>query len=84
MKGGLGNIMKQRLQKALSAAAGKEIRLQITPDTLAQATPAKIEARAAAERQQSAEQQMAEDPMVKELEAQMGAQLITGSVRPVK
>ncbi len=75
---------QQRLQKALSAAAGKDVRLQITPDTLAQATPAKIEARAVADRQQSAEQQMAEDPMIKELEAQMGAQLIAGSVRPVE
>jgi len=73
---------EQRLQKAVSAVAGKEVKLLITPETLEQATPAKIQAQAAADKQQTAEQMMAEDPMVKELEAHMGAQLVTGSVRP--
>ncbi len=74
---------EQRLQKALSTAAGREVKLQITAETLEQATPAKIEAQEVADRQHSAEQMMAADPMVKELEAQMGAQLIAGSVKPV-
>lgn len=76
---------EQRLQKAVSAILGKQVKLKITPEKLEQttATPAKIEAKAAADKQQAAEQVMAADPMVKELETQMGAQLIAGSVRPV-
>jgi DNA polymerase-3 subunit gamma/tau len=74
---------EQRLHKALSAVIGRDIKLRIMAETVDAATPAKLQAQATANRQQEAEVTMANDPMVRAMEEQMGARLIPGSVRPV-
>lgn len=74
---------EQRLQKALSAVIGRDIKLCILAESVDAATPAKLLAQATADRQQKAEMTMANDPMVRAMEEQMGARLIPGSVRPI-
>jgi DNA polymerase-3 subunit gamma/tau len=73
----------QRLQKALEAHLGAPVKLKITAGEVNVATPARLEAKAKAERQQQAEQEMAADPMVRAMEEHFGASLIPGSVTPI-
>ena len=74
---------EQRLHKALEAYIGREIKLKIAPESVQIATPAKLQAQATADRQKEAEVAVQEDPMVLALEAQLGASIIPGSVRPI-
>ncbi|WP_428609713.1 DNA polymerase III subunit gamma/tau [Sedimenticola sp.] len=74
---------EQRLRAALAAYIGRDIKLKISPESVQVATPAKIQAQAVADRQQAAEVAIQEDPMVLALEAEFGAAVIPGSVRPV-
>ncbi len=74
---------EQRLHKALEAYIGRELKFKIEPESVQSATPAKLQAQAAADRQQEAEVTMQEDPMVLALQAELGARIIPGSVRPI-
>ena len=46
-------------------------------------TVAKIDAQINQERRQNAEQMIASDPLVQELEREFGAKVVSGSVRPL-
>lgn len=74
---------EQRLKKALEKYIGREIKLKVVPDSVQVATPAKLQAQASADRQKAAEEAIREDPMVLALQAQLGASIIAGSVRPI-
>ncbi len=90
-EGLLADSVKQQIESALSDFYGSKINLHLqlaeaetsqttaTPDT---ETPAQRSARLAAERQQQAEQNIAADPFVIELQNRFGAQIVPGSVEP--
>ena len=75
---------QQRLQQALEQYIDREVKLKIVPATMEAATPARLQAEAAADRQKEAEAAFARDPMVRALEDKLGASVIDGSVRPVE
>jgi len=75
---------EQRLQQALEQYIGREVKLKIVPATVEVATPARLQAEAAADRQKAAEAAFAGDPMVQALEQKLGASVIDGSVRPLE
>ncbi|MES9958255.1 MAG: DNA polymerase III subunit gamma/tau [Sedimenticola sp.] len=75
---------EQRLIKALSEYLGTPVKLTIEVSKPDSATPAQLQAKAKADRQREAEAAMAGDPLVQAMEEQLGAKLITESVRPVE
>ncbi|MET0081977.1 MAG: DNA polymerase III subunit gamma/tau [Sedimenticola sp.] len=75
---------EQRLIKALSEYLGTPVKLTIEVNKPDSATPAQLQAKAKADRQREAEAAMAGDPLVQAMEEQLGAKLITESVRPVE
>ncbi|MCW8908861.1 MAG: DNA polymerase III subunit gamma/tau, partial [Sedimenticola sp.] len=75
---------EQRLQQALEQYIGREVKLKIVPATVEAATPARLQAEAAADRQQAAEVAFSADPMVQALQEKLGASVIDGSVRPAE
>ena len=75
---------QQRLQQALEQYIGREVKLKIVPATVEAATPARLQAEAAADRQREAEIAFAGDPMVQALEEKLGAGVVAGSIRPLE
>jgi DNA polymerase-3 subunit gamma/tau len=57
--------------------------LVIEVDKPATDTPARLQEKARDERQRVAEERIAGDPLVKNMEEKFGARLIPGSVRPL-
>ena len=74
---------EQRLVKALQEFLGTEMKLKILVEQSEVETPAQQQARARAERQQEAEQAMADDPLMRAAQEQFGAHLIADSVKPI-
>ncbi len=74
---------EQRLVKALQEFLGADVKLKILVERPDVATPAQQQAQARAERQQEAEQAMADDPLVRAAQEQFGAHLIADSVKPI-
>jgi DNA polymerase-3 subunit gamma/tau len=74
---------QQRLCKALEALLGTRLGLVIEVDKPATDTPARLQEKARDERQRVAEERIAGDPLVKNMEEKFGARLIPGSVRPL-
>jgi DNA polymerase-3 subunit gamma/tau len=71
-----------RLSEALKAHYGKAVRVQLG-DGKASHTVAKVDAQIYEEKKLNAEEQMAKDPFLQELEREFGAKVVTGSVRPI-
>ncbi len=77
-------IAQDKLQAALSDYFAKPIRLAVELGATADvATPAAVEQQEKQTRQQQAEEAVRNDAFVREAQAQLGAQLIEGSIRPV-
>ncbi len=77
-------IAQDKLQAALSEYFAKPIRLAVELGAAANvATPAAVEQQEKQTRQQQAEDAIMNDAFVREAQAQLGAQLIEGSIRPV-
>jgi DNA polymerase-3 subunit gamma/tau len=71
-----------RLSDALKAHYGKAVRVQLG-DGKASHTVAKVDAQIYEQKKLNAEEQMAKDPFLQELEREFGAKVVTGSVRPI-
>ena len=75
---------RARAERALSAHLGQPVRLKIEiVSDAAGATPAQQAAQQQQDRQQAAERALQEDPVVKALQARLGATVHPGSVEPV-
>lgn len=73
---------QERLRQALAAYFGVELRLQLEFSRPGEETPADRDRRLADERQREAEQAIASDPLLKELEKVFDATVDGGSIRP--
>ena len=71
-----------RLGEALKAHYGKLVKMQLG-DGKASHTVAKVDAKIYEQKKLNAEEQMAKDPFLQELEREFGAKVVTGSVRPL-
>ena len=74
---------EKRLQDGIRKLLGDRVKLQITAESSELETPAQRQAREQQERQREAEQVMANDPLVREMEEHFDARLVPGSVKPV-
>ena len=71
-----------RLSDALSAHFNKKVQIEIVAGVV-EKTVAKIDAQDRHEKRQNAEERIAADPFVQQLEQEFGAKVVSGSVRPV-
>jgi DNA polymerase-3 subunit gamma/tau len=77
-------IAQDKLQSALSEYFVKPVKLAVELGAVKDvATPAAVEQHEKQTRQQKAEEAIRNDAFVREAQAQLGAQLIEGSIRPV-
>lgn len=77
-------IAQDKLQSALSEYFAKPLKLAVELAAVKDvATPAAVEQHEKHTRQQQAEEAIKQDAFVREAQAQLGAQLIEGSIRPV-
>jgi DNA polymerase-3 subunit gamma/tau len=72
-----------RLQSGIANAVGKPVKLKITEAVPEIETPAMRQAREQQERQRQAQTEMANDPLVREMEEHFSARLVSESVRPL-
>ncbi|VVD83658.1 DNA polymerase III subunit gamma/tau [Pandoraea fibrosis] len=72
-----------KLRQLLSEHFGADVQLQVELGQVG-TTAASLAAEAAAARQRAAEQAIADDPLVRELIDEFGAQILPGSIRPVQ
>ncbi|MEY2662340.1 MAG: hypothetical protein RIQ35_657 [Pseudomonadota bacterium] len=70
-----------RLSEALSVHYGKKVQVAIVEGAV-ENTVAKIDAQVQSEKRQNAEERIAADPFVQQLEREFGAKVVSGSVRP--
>jgi DNA polymerase-3 subunit gamma/tau len=70
-----------RLSEALSVYYGKKVQIEIVEGAV-EKTVAKIDAQVQQEKRQNAEERIAADPFVQQLEREFGAKVVSGSVRP--
>ena len=70
-----------RLSEALSVHYGKKVQIEIVEGAV-EKTVAKIDAQVQQEKRQNAEERLAADPFVQQLEREFGAKVVSGSVRP--
>ena len=70
-----------RLGEALSVHYGKKVQIVIVEGAV-EKTVAKIDAQVQQEKRQNAEERIAADPFVQQLEREFGAKVVSGSVRP--
>ena len=84
----LADSVRQQIEQALSHFYGKRIQLNLSVSeapvshSSEDETPAQRSARKIAERQQKAEQNIASDSFVIELQNRFGAQIVPGSIHP--
>ena len=79
----LSTGMLNKLQDLLGNWLGEKIKLHITIGAVASETPAQSQQRQVVEKQQSAQQTMAQDPMVQALKENFGAELVPNSLRTI-
>lgn len=72
-----------RLQEALSNYIGKQIKILIEAGKASQSIAA-VEAKIKQEKQEGAEQSIANDDFVKTIQAEFGATVVPGSIRPIQ
>ncbi|HEY9111708.1 MAG TPA: DNA polymerase III subunit gamma/tau [Rhodanobacteraceae bacterium] len=71
----------RQLQDQLGDAIGRKLRVRIVQGAVAE-TPATRAARARSDEQAAAERALADDPIVQDMQRQLGAQIIPESIRP--
>lgn len=74
---------QQRLAQALEALLGCRLQLSIVVEKPTRDTPARLQEKAREAQQREAEQAMANDPLVREMEQRFGARVVPGSVQPL-
>ncbi len=72
-----------RLADALSTHFGKPIKVLIEKGEVEGKTVAKVDAQIHQEKRQNAEQMIAQDPFIQQLEKEFGAKVVGGSVKPL-
>jgi DNA polymerase-3 subunit gamma/tau len=72
-----------RLADALTAHFGKPIKVLIEKGEVEGKTVAKVDAQIHQEKRQNAEQMIAQDPFIQQLEKEFGAKVVGGSVKPL-
>jgi len=72
-----------RLEQAVQAHLGNQIKLTVTVGEASGLTPAQLAAKAIADRQAQAEQSIYEDPLVQDFQRQFDAEVQAGSIRPL-
>ncbi len=81
----LGNkAAQEKLQAALVEYFAQPVKLKVNVGEMSVATPAAIEQGVKQARQQQAEDAIMQDPFVREAQAQLGAQLIEDTIKPIK
>ena len=75
---------EKRLLQGIRQQLGNQVKLVITAEASEMETPAKRQAREQAERQRQAQQDFANDPLVRELEEHFDARVVSDSVRPIE
>jgi DNA polymerase-3 subunit gamma/tau len=73
-----------KLQAALTEYFAQPVRLAVTLGTANAATPAAVEQHEKQTRQQVATEAITQDPFVREAQAQLGAQVIEDSIKPIQ
>jgi DNA polymerase-3 subunit gamma/tau len=71
----------RQLQEKLGAASGRTLRVRVVQEAVAE-TPATRAAKARLDRQAEAARALAADPVVQDLQRQLGAEIIPESIRP--
>ncbi|MDE2224832.1 MAG: DNA polymerase III subunit gamma/tau [Xanthomonadaceae bacterium] len=71
----------KQLQDKLGEAIGRSLRVRIVHEAVAE-TPAARAAKARSDEQAAAERSMADDPIIQDMQRQLGAQVIPDSIRP--
>ncbi len=79
----IGNVAEEKLRDALQKYFGKPLKLQITPQTSQQITPAIEIQRAREDRQQAAVDAINADPNIQALKDNLGARILPGSIEPL-
>ena len=77
-------IATEKLQAALSDYFAKPVKLNIVLGKTESATPAVVEQQAKQLRQQQASDSIAQDRFVREAQAELDAELITESIKPIQ
>jgi DNA polymerase-3 subunit gamma/tau len=72
-----------RLADALTAHFGKPIKVVMVKGEIEGKTVAKVDAQIHQEKRQNAEQMIAQDPFIQQLEKEFGAKVVGGSVKPL-
>ena len=72
-----------RLADALTAYFGKPVKVVIEKGEVEGKTVAKVDAQIHQEKRQNAEQMIAQDPFIQQLEKEFGAKVVGGSVKPI-
>jgi DNA polymerase-3 subunit gamma/tau len=72
-----------RLADVLSAHFGKPVKVIIEKGAVEVKTVAKVDAQIHQEKRQNAEQMIAQDPFIQQLEREFGATVVGGSVKPL-
>ena len=80
----LSPALERKLAEALTTHFGQETKLRIEAEAPGEETPAQQQARLNRERQAAAEQAIAEDDNIRNLEETFGAQVQRDTVRPVE
>ena len=75
-------MAQDKLQAALAAYFARPVKLAVALGAADAATPAAVEQREKQTRQQLAAEAIAQDPFVREAQAQLGAQLVENSIKP--
>jgi len=77
-------MAQERLQAALAEYFAQPVKLAVALGTGGAATPAAVEQREKQTRQQMAVEAITQDPFVREAQAELGAQLIENSIKPIE
>lgn len=79
----VGNIAEERLRDALQKYYGKPLKLQITPQTSNEMTPALEIQKAREDKQQAAVDAINNDPNIEALKENFDARIMPGSIEPI-
>ena len=74
--------LRHSLERRLGEASGRKLHIRIIHEVVAE-TPATRSARARSDARAVAAQALAADPIIQDMQRQLGAQIIPESIRPV-
>ena len=80
----MGSLAERRLQEGVAAAVGQAVELHLVAAAGEGETPAQRQTRERAERQQEAEMDIAQDPLVQALQDTFDAEIVADSIRRIE